>query len=126
MEGDFMIHHELMKNDAILIVTPKNKLESQDFDNLAKEVDPYLEDRGGLKGLMIYTESFPGWSDFAALISHLKFIKNHHQKIARIAAVTDGRIVSILPRIADHFVDAEVKHFEYEDNASALEWLKRK
>lgn len=37
-----MIHHELMKNDGILIVTPEKKLESHDFENLAKEVDPYL------------------------------------------------------------------------------------
>lgn len=67
---------------------------------------------------MIYTESLPGWSDFAALISHLKFVKNHHQKIAKIAALTDGMVISFLPRIADCFVDAEVKHFDYKDCVS--------
>lgn len=118
-----MIHHELMKVDGILIVTPEKVLKSSDFDALVKDVDPYIESSGGLKGLMIYAESFPGWNDFAGLISHLRFVRSHHQKIARIAAVTDGSIVSILPRIANYFIDAEVKHFKYRDKAAALEWL---
>jgi hypothetical protein len=35
---------------------------------------------------MIYTKSFPGWESFGALVSHLKFVADHHQKIERIAA----------------------------------------
>jgi hypothetical protein len=113
-----------MLDEKILIITPEGSLEATDFERLAKEVDPYIEAKGKLNGLMIYTESFPGWENFAALLSHIKFIKEHHQNIEKVAAVTDSGFLSILPRVASHFVQAEVKHFSYQDKEVALDWLK--
>lgn len=118
-----MIKHQLLRDQGILIVIPEGPLESADFEKLAQEVDPYIEEKGMLNGLMIYTEKFPGWDDFAALVSHFKFVKNHHQKIKKVAAVTDSGFVSIAPRVANHFVQADVRHFDYHDKESALDWL---
>lgn len=119
-----MIHHELLRDEGILIVTPEGRLESTDFEMLAREVDPYIEREGKLNGLMVYAESFPGWNNFAALVSHLKFVKDHHRNIRKVAAVTDSGFLSILPRVANHFVHADVRHFDYGDKESALNWLK--
>jgi len=122
--GDIeMIDHELLHDDGILIVTPHGPLESSDFARLAEEIDPFIEEKGKLNGLMIYAESFPGWNDFAALVSHLKFVKNHHERIERIAAVTDSGFLSILPRVARHFVRANIRHFDRRDKKHALDWL---
>ena len=118
-----MIARELLRDRGILIVKPEGPLEQTDFGALAREVDPYIEAQGKLNGLLISAKSFPGWKDFAALVSHLKFVKNHHQKIKKVAAVTDSGFLSIMPHIANHFVDAEVKHFEYRDKDRALDWL---
>ena len=70
-------------------------------------------------------ESFQGWDNLAAFLSHLKFIKDHHQKIAKVAAVTESGFLSILPRVASHFVHAEIRHFLYEDGEAAMAWLKK-
>jgi len=113
-----------MLDEKILIITPEGSLKSTDFEKLTEEVDPYIEAMGTLNGLMIYTESFPGWENFAALLSHMKFVKDHHHKIKKVAAVTDSNFLSILPRVANYFVHAEVKHFSYEDKDVALDWLK--
>jgi hypothetical protein len=86
-------------------------------------VDPYIEQHGKLKGLLIHANNFPGWSDFAALVSHLRFVRDHHRQIERIAVATDSGVLSVLPRIASHFVAAEVQHFEYADRDAALRWL---
>ncbi|NNK96589.1 MAG: STAS/SEC14 domain-containing protein [Desulfobacterales bacterium] len=118
-----MIAHELLSDQSILIVTPEGPLKKSDFKNLAKVVDSYLEREDRLNGLMIYTESFPGWSNFAGFISHMRFVNNHHRSIVKIAAVTDSGFLSILPRIADHFLKAEIKHFNYSDKDEALSWL---
>ena len=118
-----MIKSELLKEKGILIVTPEGPLASADFEQLAKKVDPYIEEKGGLRGLMIYTESFPGWLDFSSLISHLSFVRDHERHIAKVAAVTDSGFLSIMPSIVDHFVQADVRHFDYADKASALSWL---
>jgi len=119
-----VISFELLKDDRVLIVTPQGPLQTSDFAAIAREVDPFIERTGGLAGLMIYTESFPGWGDFGALVSHMKFVREHHQKITRVAAVTDSKILSIMPNIAAHFVTADVKHFDYGDKDGALAWLK--
>jgi len=118
-----MISHELLRDRGILIVKPLGPLEQADFETLAREVDPYIEAQGQMNGLLISAKLFPGWKDFAALVSHLRFVKNHHQKIRKVAAVTDSGFLSIMPQIANHFVDAEVKHFEYRDKHRALDWL---
>lgn len=118
-----MLEYELWRDAGILVVCPKGALEAADFQRLAAEVDPYLDEAGQLRGLMIYAESFPGWSDFAALVSHIRFVKDHQQRIARIAAVTDSGFLSVLPRIANHFVRADVRHFAYQDRQAAVDWL---
>jgi tRNA U38,U39,U40 pseudouridine synthase TruA len=119
-----MLEYELNRAESILIVMPGGPLESTDFEKLVREVDPYIEEKGKLNGLMIYAESFPGWDNFAAFLSHMKFVKNHHQKIKKIAAVTGSSFLSIMPKVANHFVRAEVRHFDYDDKVVALNWLK--
>lgn len=116
--------NEVMLDEKILVITPEESLKATDFERLAKEVDPYIEAMGTLNGLMIYSESFPGWENFAALLSHIRFIKEHQHNIKKVAAVTDSGFLSILPRIANFFIHAEVKHFAYQDKDAALDWLK--
>ena len=118
-----MIKSELLKDKGVLVVSPVGPLARSDFEHLAEEVDPYIEKNGRLHGLMVHTESFPGWADFAALLSHLKFVKDHQSKIEKVAAVSDSGFLKIMPSIASHFVKAEVKHFDYDDKHKALEWL---
>ena len=81
-------------NDAgeevgILIINPNGALDVSDFDRLTQKVDTYLEKHSRLHAALIYTEDFPGWVNFASLISHLKFVRLHHQKIEKIALVTN-------------------------------------
>jgi tRNA U38,U39,U40 pseudouridine synthase TruA len=119
-----MLEHELNRTDGTLILKPVGPLESTDFEKLVQEVDPYIREKGQLNGLMIIAKSFPGWDSFAAFLSHMKFVENHHRKIKKIAAVTDNTFLSIMPQIANHFIQAEVRQFKYEDKDAALNWLK--
>ena len=119
-----MLKHELLRNESILTVIPEAPLEAKDFEELNREVDPYIAETGKINGLMIYTASFPGWDNFAAFLSHMKFIKNHHQKIDKVAAVTDSSFLSILPRVSSYFVQAEIRHFAWHDKEAAIDWLK--
>ena len=120
-----MIKHEFRKNDGILIIEPEFSLVAGDFDMLSNIVDPYIRENGKLNGLIIHTESFPGWQDFGAMLAHIKFVKDHHEHVSKVAAVADEGIIAILPTIADHFVQADVKHFGYDDLDSAIEWAKQ-
>ena len=120
-----MIKHEFRENDGILIIEPESSLQASDFDMLSSIVDPHINKNCKLNGLVIHTESFPGWQDFGAMLAHVKFVKDHHAHISKVAAVADEGIIAILPTIADHFVRADVKHFGVDDLDSAIEWIKQ-
>ena len=71
-------------------------------------------------------ETFRGWETFGGLIEHMKFVRNHYRKIDRIAIVTDDRILTTAPKIAEHFVHPEIKLYKKGEKASALAWLKER
>ena len=118
-----MLEVILNKKTGVCILTPAGKLQTEDFSRAARIVDPYIEQHGDLGGLMIVAEKFPGWADFSALIAHMKFVGEHQKLIARVAAVSDSSILSIMPSMVDHFTKADVKHFPFEDQDQAMNWL---
>lgn len=120
-----MLSHDLQRDDGILVLMPDGPLEAADFETLAAHVDAYLAQNHMLHGVMIKAPSFPGWKDFAALLAHLKFLKNHHRKIEKVAVVADGGFASVMPRMAGHFIEAEVRHFDPGSEEAAWDWLHR-
>lgn len=117
---------ELIGDQGVVILEPRGELEAADFERLSTEVDPYIESAGGLNGLMVVAEHFPGWDDFAALSSHVRFVREHHAKIRRVAIVTADRVVSAIPRFASRFVDAQVRAFPMSGRDEALLWVVEK
>jgi hypothetical protein len=116
------LRFQLLEDEGVLVLEPKGELEAADFERLAAKVDPYIEKAGELRGLMIVTEHFPGWDDFAAMTSHLRFVREHHKKVRRIALVTEGRLLSMLPRVARLFIGAEARAFPMKQRDDALLW----
>jgi hypothetical protein len=119
-----MIDHELLQVEGILVLRPKDRLEASDFEKVAQEVDPYIDANGKLHGILLDAEAFPGWKDFAALVAHLKFVRDHHRKIEKIAVVSDSTFLSVAPRIASHFVQADLRHFPHAQREAASAWLR--
>jgi tRNA U38,U39,U40 pseudouridine synthase TruA len=118
-----MLTHDLQRDKSILVLKPDGPLEAADFTTLASHVDAYLEQKGKLRGVLVRAKSFPGWKDFGALLAHLKFVKNHHRKIEKVAVVADGGVANIMPHFASHFIRAEVRHFDYANESAAWDWL---
>ena len=119
-----MLQHQLIDDESILVIEPHGPLSSDDFKALAAEVDPSIERHGRLQGLMIEAKAFPGWEDFSAMTAHLKFVREHHRLIRRVAVVSDSPVLALLPHLGNHFVVAEVRHFPHDELAGALEWLR--
>ncbi len=119
-----MLRHQLLEDEGILIVRPEAPLASEDFKELARQVDPYIEHEGMLAGLVIEAPSFPGWKDFGGLISHLRFVHDHHRKIKRVAVISDSKLLSMMPHVVAHFVAAQVKQFPEEERQAALDWAR--
>ncbi len=118
-----MLHVNVDEERGIVTLEPDGKLAERDFVSAAKIVDPYIEAGGSLRGVIIHTPTFPGWESFAALIAHLEFVKAHHRKIARVALATDSLLGDVAEHLARHFVNADVRHFGYEEIEPATHWI---
>lgn len=119
-----MIDHTLDKTDGILYVRPKAALAAADFAAIAEHVDPFIEANGQLAGIILEARSFPGWDSVAAMLAHLRFVREHHKHVRKIAAVTDSPIGDLAEKLAPHFVAAEIKHFPAGQTAAAKAWIK--
>lgn len=118
-----MLSVNIDEQKGIALFEPNGPLSESDFKSAVKVVDPWIEKNGMLKGLIIKTKSFPGWESFGALSSHLKFVKGHHKKIARLALVTDSVLGNVAEKLAGHFVNAEIKVFPFNAPEEANAWI---
>ncbi len=118
-----MIEHTLDTKHSVLYVRPKSSLEQDDFVQIAKTVDPYIEETGNLAGLIIEAPAFPGWDSFAAIVSHFRFVRDHHQHIRKVGLVTDSLLGNVAEHLAAHFVSAEIKHFRGRELEAAKQWV---
>ena len=118
-----MLKFELLRNQKIVILRPDGPLAETDFEQLANAIDPIIASSGKLTGILIYTRSFPGWATFGAMLSHLRFIADHHRKIERIGAVTESGLLKSLSRLASHLVAPDIKVFGAGAEDRALAWL---
>ncbi len=116
------VSHRLLPERGVIVVEVKEALRAQDFDALAATADSWIEAHGELNGIAIHAREFPGWENLGSFLRHVRFIRNHHQKVKRIALAVDGKLASLAPRIGEHFVKAEVKSFGYDDLESAISW----
>jgi hypothetical protein len=118
-----MIEHQLDAAQAILYVRPKSSLEKDDFVQLAKTVDPYIERTGSLAGLIIDAPSFPGWDSLGAMAAHFRFVRDHHKHIKKVALVTDAALGSVAEALGSHFVSAQIRHFPAAELEAAKRWI---
>lgn len=118
-----MLSVEIDEVNGLAILEPDGPLTKADFESAAKVIDPYVENTDQFNGIIIHTESFPGWDSFAALASHLRFVKEHHKKISRVAISTNSVIGNFSEAVASHFVNAEIKLFSYQELEQAKDWI---
>jgi len=118
-----MVEHSLDESQSIFVVRPKAALTADDFAKLAGIVDPYIQASGGLAGIIIETQSFPGWESLGALASHFRFIRDHHRHVRKVAVVTDSALGQVAEHLASHFVSAEIRRFPSGYMDAAKQWV---
>ena len=119
------ISHRLLPESGVIVVEVKQALRAQDFDSLAFTADAWIEAHGDLQGLVIHAREFPGWENLASFLRHVRFVREHHRKVKRIALAADTKLASLAPSIAEHFIQAEVKSFGYDELDAAIAWAER-
>ncbi|MFT6407727.1 MAG: hypothetical protein ACJAQ6_001141 [Arenicella sp.] len=114
---------EFLEQQGVLILRPKGELNVEDFARVSAQIDPFIEEHGALKGIMIVADHFPGWDDLGAFFAHIRFIKGHRKNTKRLAIVSSDKFLSVLPRIVNHLVVSESQHYSMEQAEQALGWV---
>ena len=122
-QENHMLDYSIMKPEGILVLKPQAPLSKDDFGGLSAAVDSYLSDHSRLKGVLIHSKGFPGWEGFGGFTAHMHFVREHHEKIGRVAVVTDSHFAGIAESFGKHFTSADIRHFPFSDDAKALNWL---
>jgi hypothetical protein len=115
--------YRMLPERGVLLVEPHGKLRADDFDALDAAADTWIEAAdGSLRGVVVHAREFPGWENFGSLLRHVRFVRDHHRQIRRVALAVDGTVAQIAPTLVDHFVQAEVKQFGADDLEPAIVW----
>ena len=116
------VEQRIVPDRGVLVLEVTQALRSADFDAITLTADSWIEAHGGLNGLVVHARAFPGWENLGALGRHVRFVRDHHKRIARIALAADSKLASVAPRIAEHFVKAEIRVFSYDELDAAIAW----
>ena len=120
-EGPGVTHH-LLSEPGVLVVEITQPLRAQDFDALAETADAWLATHDALPGLVLHARAFPGWENIGSLLRHVRFVRDHHRAVRRVALAVDSTLADLAPRVAEHFVEAELRHFHYDALDDAVAW----
>ena len=118
-----MLTVKLNEIEGIAILEPDGALSEEDFKSAAAIIDPYIEASGKLNGIVVHVKTFPGWDSFSALITHLKFIKEHHKKVSHVSFVTNSPVGAFAEHVASHFINAEIKSFSFSELENSVKWI---
>jgi hypothetical protein len=118
-----MIDYHLDAATGVLTLHPKSALQKSDFSALAQAVDPQIEEHGDLSGLILDVDKFPGWDSFGSMVTHLRFVRDHHRHVKKIAVVTDSHLGDVAEHLAAHFVSAEIRNFPAGESSAAKDWI---
>ena len=116
------VSHRLLPESGVIVVEVNEPLRAQDFDALARTADTWLETHDELNGLVIHVREFPGWENVGSFLRHVRFVRDHHRKVNRVALAADSKLANLAHPLAEHFIQAEVKSFGYDELDDAMAW----
>ena len=116
-----MIRAELISPAVLRIAVPE-KLKVDDLRQITPQIDSLRKQRGKIR-LLIDASKFGGWENLAAFETHIGFVKNHHQKVDRIAVIIGHDWQRWVVGTIKAFVHPEIRAFDAKSENDALQWI---
>lgn len=116
-----MLRAEVISGNTLRL-TVSGELTADDFAKVAPQVDAIVSRHGKIKAL-IDVSGFSGWEDLKAFERHVGFIKNHQQKLDRVAAIVAHKWQHWLAGAFRLLLHPEIRAYDKSKENEALEWL---
>lgn len=108
---------------GVLLLDVKKSFSAQDFEIISELIDPYFEEHGELRGVIINSPKFPYWSGALNRIEYLNFARSNHYKFKKVALGMGGFFTKIVLGIAKRYAHPEAKMFKYNQIEKAQNWI---
>lgn len=66
---------------------------------------------------------FPAAHRSVSLVSHVRFVHDHHRHVKKIAIVTDLPVAGVTQHLASHLVSAHIRQFPAGHVEQANKWI---
>jgi hypothetical protein len=116
-----MIKIEPVSNNVLRITAPR-KLKADDFPQIAPLVDSIINRYGKIR-LLIDATAFDGWENIAAFEKHASFVKDHQQKVDRLAVTIAHDWQRWLVGAVKMFLHPDVRAYDRGHESEALRWI---
>ena len=116
-----MIKTEAISANALRIIVPE-KLKADDFGQIAPQVDSLISQHGKIR-LLLDASGFNGWENIEAFEKHIGFVKDHQQKVERIAVIAGHEWQHWLISVVRMFVHPEIRAYDKGHQSEALQWI---
>lgn len=97
-------------------------VKKEDYGNMVPEVEAVVQEKGSANLLLDMTDF--KWEALDAWGSDMKFGRDYHEKIEKMAIVGDKRWQKWLAKIADPFYAGEAEYYTSADSEAAWSWLR--
>ena len=116
-----MIKTEIISANVLRITAPE-KLKADDFRHIAPQIDALIGQYGRIR-LLIDASGFHGWENIDAFEHHAGFVKNHQQKVERIAVIAAHDWQHWLIGAVRIFLHPEARAYDENHESEALQWI---
>ena len=116
-----MIKIEPVSNNVLRITAPR-KLQADDFQQIAPQVDSVISRHGKVR-LLIDATAFDGWENVAAVENHAGFVKDHQQNVDRIAIIIAHDWQRWLVGAVKLFLHPQVRAYDEGHEGEARRWI---
>lgn len=117
-----MLNVDIKDRANIVVVTPDGPIKAADIANMAEQINGYINEHDRVPNLVIYAKTVPHWANFEALGKHLKFVRNHHEIVKKVALVSDSKLLWLAKIFVSRFIGAKVRRFTEEAYDDAVAW----
>jgi hypothetical protein len=108
-----------LQSDGIIMLKTNSEVTAEDVEDVRASVDRYLEGHDRIHGVLV-----EDWEGLAEVVGQLRFVRDYHERIERVALLTDTYLPPGADALATHFIGATVQHFPYSRSGDALKWLR--
>jgi len=116
-----VIKTERIGGNALKITAPQ-KLQAGDFPQITPEVDSLIAKCGNIR-LLIDASRLDGWASVEAAEKHMQFVKEHQNKVERIAVIVQHEWQHWFVTAVKVFLHPQIRAFDKGQEAIAAQWL---